>query len=283
MFFRKILDTLEFIKFSHTIFALPFALISMLVAAHGWPTLKILSLILLCMAAARTAAMAFNRLVDWSYDIQNPRTQGRSRLASKPTAIGLCLGSIAVFKLGCYGLNPLCLVLSPVAVLIIFFYSLTKRFTAFSHAFLGLALATAPLGAWAAVTGELYAPAPYCLAAAVLCWVFGFDLIYSTQDVAFDQQVGLFSFPARFGLPATFQLARALHFVTWLILIAFGGLVGLQAPYWISLTLVAGALVYEHILCRSGDVQKINQAFFQVNAAVSVILLLGVGAQTWNK
>jgi 4-hydroxybenzoate polyprenyltransferase len=135
------------------------------------------------------------------------------------------------------------------------------------------------MGAWAAVTGELWSPAPWCLAAAVLCWVFGFDLIYATQDVDFDRKVGLFSFPARYGLPATLQLARVLHGLTWLILLLFGLLAGLKLAYWISLALVAGALVYEHRLSRSGDLQKINVAFFQVNGAVSLLLLLGVSLQ----
>jgi 4-hydroxybenzoate polyprenyltransferase len=272
-------DALEFVKFSHTIFALPFALISMLVAARGIPSWKIVGLILLCMISARTAAMCFNRLVDWDYDVENPRTANRSKLARKPVAIGLCLVSIAIFKLSAFFLNPLCAVLSPVAVFLIFFYSFTKRFTALSHAFLGLALSAAPMGAWAAVTGELWSPAPWCLAAAVLCWVFGFDLIYATQDVDFDRKVGLFSFPARYGLPATLQLARVLHGLTWLILLLFGLLAGLKLAYWISLALVAGALVYEHRLSRSGDLQKINVAFFQVNGAVSLLLLLGVSLQ----
>jgi 4-hydroxybenzoate polyprenyltransferase len=278
---QKVSSFFQFIRFSHTIFALPFAFMAMWVAAGGWPSFKISLLIVVCMVSARTAAMCFNRLVDWSWDVANPRTQTRQKLASKPTAIGACVFSLGIFKFACWWLNPLCLLLSPVAVLLIFFYSFTKRFTWLSHAFLGLALAAAPVGAWAAVRGELYSPAPFCLAAAVLAWVWGFDLIYSTQDVAFDQQVGLFSFPARFGLNATFVLARILHLVAWLILGGFGLLTHQPEPYWICLMLVAGALVYEHRLCRTGDVQKINQAFFQMNALVSVLLLTGVGLGIW--
>jgi 4-hydroxybenzoate polyprenyltransferase len=273
--FRKILNTLEFIKFSHTVFALPFALMAMWVAAGGWPSWRTAGLIVLCMASARTAAMAFNRFIDWEYDVRNPRTQIRSTLATKATALWLCLGAIVVFKTACWFINPLCFWLSPVAAGIVLGYSLTKRFTAFSHAFLGLALAVAPMGAWAAVTGELRSPEPYVLAAAVWAWVFGFDLIYATQDVDFDREAGLFSFPARFGIPATLLLARVLHGMTWLILAGFGLLAGLGLSYWICLGLVAGALVVEHGLGGSGDLRKINAAFFQINALVGLLMLVG--------
>lgn len=280
---QRFFNTLEFIKFSHTIFALPFALISMLVAAHGFPSLRTFGLILLCMAAARTAAMAFNRWADWSFDLTNPRTARRSTLATRSTASGLCIFSLLIFFAGSMELNRLCGWLSPVAAVLILGYSLTKRFTSFSHAFLGLALSAAPMGAWAAVRGELYSPVPWCLAAAVWCWVFGFDLIYSTQDIEHDRQSRLFSFPSRFGIESALLLARLLHVLTWIILAAFGLLAALAAPYWISLAVVAGALVHEHRLCRTGRLDKINMAFFQMNALVGAALLAGVGLDVWMR
>jgi 4-hydroxybenzoate polyprenyltransferase len=278
---QRIANILEFIKFSHTVFALPFALISMLVASHGLPGLRTFLLILVCMASARTAAMAFNRWADWNFDLTNPRTVRRSKLASRPTAAALTIGSLLIFSAGAFTLNPLCGWLSPVAAVLILGYSLTKRFTAFTHAFLGLALAAAPMGAWAAVTGELYSPAPWCLAAAVWCWVFGFDLIYATQDIEHDRRSRLFSFPAQFGIAAALLMARVLHVVTWLILAVFGLLAALSVPYWISLAVVAGALLYEHRLCRTGELDKINVAFFQMNALVGAALLIGVSIALW--
>jgi 4-hydroxybenzoate polyprenyltransferase len=277
----RLRSTLEFIKFSHTLFALPFALISMLVAAGGLPHLRIFGWILVCLVSARTAAMAFNRYADWEYDIQNPRTAGRSKLASKGTALGLILFSLAVFVTATHFLNFLCFFLSPVAIVLILGYSLTKRFTAYSHAFLGLALAAAPMGAWAAVRGDLRMLAPWLLAAAVLCWVFGFDLIYATQDVEFDRANGLHSFPARYGVDRALVLARVLHGLAWLILIAFGLSTSRGMVYWWGLGGVALALAAEHWLSRSGDLQKINVAFFQINALVGALLLAGTGIDLW--
>ncbi len=169
----------------------------MLVAAHGVPSLRTLLLILWCLVAARTAAMAFNRWADWDYDVFNPRTKRRSTLGTRRGTMVLCGLALVAFVIGCAQLNFLCLVLCPVACAIILGYSLTKRFTAYSHAFLGLALAAAPMGAWAATTGSLATPIPWLLAAAVWCWVFGFDLIYATQDVEFDRQARLHSFRRR--------------------------------------------------------------------------------------
>jgi 4-hydroxybenzoate polyprenyltransferase len=279
--FGHVFGTLELIKFSHSVFALPFALSSMLVAAHGVPAFWTLFWILWCLVSARTAAMAFNRWADWDYDIFNPRTKRRSQLGTRGTIMALCLVALAAFVVGSAQLNFLCLVLCPVACLIILGYSLTKRFTDYSHAFLGLALAAAPMGAWAATTGTLVSPLPWLLAAAVWCWVFGFDLIYATQDVEFDRQAKLHSFPARYGVPAALRLARLLHFCTWLILLAFGWLALLSLPYWMAMGLVALALVLEHILCRSSDLARINVAFFQMNALVGLILVIGVGASVY--
>lgn len=280
---HRLANILEFIKFSHTIFALPFALISMLVAAHGLPSLRITLLILACMVCARTAAMAFNRWADWEIDKTNPRTARRSTLVSRSTAAALWILSTTLFVIASVSINSLCGWLSPLAVALVLGYSLTKRFTAFSHSFLGLALGAAPMGAWAAVRGELFSPAPWSLAVGVWLWVFGFDLIYATQDVEHDRQSGLFSFPARYGINAALALATGLHILAWIALAAFGWLAALTGPYWISLAIVAGALVYEHRLSRTGQLDKINLAFFQMNALVGAALLIGTAIDVWTR
>jgi 4-hydroxybenzoate polyprenyltransferase len=273
--------TLELIKFSHSVFALPFALSAMLVAAGGVPSLWTLLWILWCLVSARTAAMAFNRWADWDYDTFNPRTKRRSQLGTRTRTMNLCGVALIAFVIGCAQLNFLCLALCPVACLLMLGYSLTKRFTAYTHAVLGLALAAAPMGAWAATRGNLLSPLPWILAAAVWCWVFGFDLIYATQDVEFDLQARLHSYPARHGVPAALGLARLLHFATWLILLGFGCAAGLSLPYWIAMILVLGVLFVEHALCRTGDLARINVAFFQMNALVGLILIFGVGASVY--
>jgi 4-hydroxybenzoate polyprenyltransferase len=273
---RRFLQTLELIKFSHSVFALPFALSAMLVAAQGVPDLWTLFWILWCLVSARTAAMAFNRWADWDYDTFNPRTKRRSQLGTRQMTMVLCLIALAAFVFGCSQLNYLCLVLCPVACLIVLGYSLTKRFTSYSHAFLGLALATAPMGAWAATTGNLTSLLPWMLAIAVWYWVFGFDLIYATQDIDFDRQAKLHSFPARYGVKASLRLALILHSFTWLILIGFGWMAGLSLPYWIAMFLILICLIAEHILCRSNDLNRINAAFFEMNALVGLALVIGV-------
>jgi 4-hydroxybenzoate polyprenyltransferase len=278
---RALTGTLELIKFSHSVFALPFALTAMFVAASGVPSLWTLLWILWCLVSARTAAMAFNRWADWDHDQFNPRTRRRSQLGTRPMTMTLCLVALVAFVAGCFMLNWLCLALCPVACFLILGYSLTKRFTAYTHAFLGLALAAAPMGAWAAVRGELTSPLPWLLAAAVWCWVFGFDLIYATQDVEFDRQARLYSFPAQHGTEAALRLARILHLFTWLILLAFGWLAGLSLPYWVAMGLIFVALIFEHLLCRTGDLAKINIAFFQMNALVGLFLVLGVAASLY--
>jgi 4-hydroxybenzoate polyprenyltransferase len=265
----------EFVRFSHTIFALPFAMVSMLVAGHGRVPLRVLGWILVCMVAARTGAMCFNRLMDWEIDKENPRTAMRHTLLGKSSAWIVFALSIAVSIFAAWELNPLCFYLSPVMVVLITFYSLTKRFTAYSHFFLGLALSVAPMGAWAAVRGELWSITPYLLAGAVVCWVFGFDLIYSTLDAEFDRKKGLFSFPSRFGVPAALRLAKALHIAAALGFLAFGWMAGLGAAYWAASLLVVVALIWEHRIANPENPGSINAAFFNVNALVSMTLLLG--------
>ncbi len=270
-----IADALRFIRFSHTIFALPFALGSMAVAAGGFPGWRICALILLAMVCARTAAMVFNRLADWEIDRRNPRTAGRHRLLPKPAAIVL----LAVSSTGFVGttrfINPLCFWLSPMAIGIVFLYSLTKRFTHFSHFFLGLALSVAPVGAWLAVRGH-FDLAPLALALAVLLWVAGFDIIYATQDREFDRAEGLHSLVVKMGVARSLVVAAALHWLMLAGLAAFGWLAALGGVYFGSLALVAVALIFEQRSARSLDVRGINRAFFQSNAFVSVVFVAAV-------
>ena len=273
----------EFIKFSHTVFALPFALSSMAVAAGGMPSLRVFGWILFCMVAARTAAMSFNRLVDWEIDKENPRTARRHTLVRKSHAWLLLLIAAGLTIFGTWMLNRLCFVLSPAMLALILFYSVTKRFTTFPHFFLGLALSAAPMGAWAAVTSDLRSPTPYFLAAAVLCWSFGFDLIYSTMDVEFDRRKGLFSFPARYGIPAALRLARGLHAGAAAGFALFGWSAQLGAFYWSGFAIVLAVLFLEQKMARQPDTASINHAFFNANAVVSVALLLGVCLDLWAR
>jgi 4-hydroxybenzoate polyprenyltransferase len=270
---KAIRDALVFIRFSHTVFAMPFALGSMFVAARGFPSLGTFALIVLAMIFARTAAMCFNRLADWELDKRNPRTAGRHKLISRAGAIALLAASAVAFVLTTRFINPLCFALSPAALLIVFFYSLTKRFTSLSHFFLGLALAVSPVGAWLAVRGQFNLP-PLILAFAVLLWVAGFDLIYATQDVAFDKGVGLHSMVVRLGIARSLILAQILHGVMWCALVAFGISARLGGIYFAGLALIIGALIYEHRVARKPDVDAINRAFFNSNAFVGFVFVI---------
>ena len=272
---------LRLIRFSHTIFALPFALGALLVAADGRPTPRTLLLVLVCMVLARTAAMLFNRLSDWSLDQKNPRTATRHHLLQKPIAWTLLAVSAIGFLLASAAINRTTGLLGPVALLIIFFYSLTKRFTNTTHFFLGLALAVAPAGAWIAQTGGLDLP-PLVLGVGVICWVAGFDLIYATQDVDFDRQERLHSLVVKLGVPRSLQVAQWLHLVMFLALVAFGIIAKLGIIYHAAMPLVAAALFYEHRSARRLDLAAINRAFFQSNAFVSAIFLVAVAADRWR-
>jgi 4-hydroxybenzoate polyprenyltransferase len=264
---------LQFIRFSHTIFALPFALGAMFVAADGLPPLRVFLLIVLAMVFARTAAMAFNRIADWEIDRRNPRTEARHRLVSKRTAILGCIIASLLFVAVSAAINPLCLALSPVALGIVFFYSFTKRFTDAAQFFLGLALAVSPVGAWLAVTGTFAWP-PLVLALAVLLWVAGFDMIYATQDYEVDKREGLHSMVVRLGISGALTAATLLHTAALAGLIGFGIAAGLGRVYFFSLILIGATLVFEHLLARRGNLEAINRAFFQANAAVSAVFLL---------
>ena len=265
---------LRLIRFSHTIFALPFALGALIVAANGWPSLRILVLVVVCMVFARTAAMLFNRLVDWSLDQRNPRTASRHLLIPRSGAIVLLAVSSGGFLLAAAAINRLTLILAPVALALIFFYSLTKRFTSATHFFLGLALSIAPIGAWVAQTGRLD-PSPVILAAGVICWVAGFDLIYATQDYDFDRREGIRSLVVKLGIAQSLRLAQLLHLLTFAALIAFGVVAQLGLIYYWSMLLVAAALVYEH-KTQKLDLAGVNRAFFQTNAFVSAVFLVAV-------
>ena len=265
---------LQLIRFSHTIFALPFALGALIVAANGWPSLRILVLVVVCMVFARTAAMLFNRLIDWSLDQRNPRTASRHLLISKSGAIVLLAVSSGCFLVAAAAINRLTLILAPVALALIFFYSVTKRFTTATHFFLGLALAIAPIGAWIAQAGRIDL-APVVLAAGVICWVAGFDLIYATQDYDFDRREDIRSLVVKLGIARSLRLAQLLHLLAFVALIAFGMVAQLGRVYYWSMPLIGAALFLEH-RTEKLDLIGINRAFFQSNAFVSAVFLIAV-------
>lgn len=271
----------EFVRFSHTVFALPFALASMVLAArerHGWPGWRTFLLILAAMVCARTAAMGFNRIADRKFDALNPRTAGRHLPAGQITVSGawwVVSGAAAGFVVITWFINELCFVLSPVALVVVCFYSLTKRFTNFSHVFLGIALALAPLGAWLAVAGGFAWP-PVVLAVAVVFWLVGFDIIYATQDVEFDRAQGLRSLPARWGIERSLGFARVAHGLMAATLLGFGLISQMRMPYYIGLAVIFTCLVIEHWLARKQDVASLNAAFFRMNAAIGLVLLVSV-------
>jgi 4-hydroxybenzoate polyprenyltransferase len=269
---------LRLIRFSHTIFALPFALAALVVAANGRPSVRILLLVLACMVTARTAAMLFNRLVDWEIDQRNPRTATRHLLATRPVVLFFLVLSSALFVLSAANINRLTFAFSPLALAIIFLYSLTKHFTDATHFFLGFALGIAPVAAWIAQTGRVELPS-LVLAFGVICWVSGFDLIYATQDYDFDRREGLHSLVVRLGLPATLRVAQSLHLLMLIALIGFGLAAKLGIIYFVAMIPVAATLIYEHQSARAlNDVASINRAFFNSNAFVSAVFLAAVCA-----
>ncbi|MCI0443217.1 putative 4-hydroxybenzoate polyprenyltransferase [bacterium] len=278
MFLHKLRLTFRMIKIEHSVFALPFALISALVASHGLPSPHQLLWILVAMVAARSCAMAFNRVADRKFDSLNPRTQKwplAAGLLSLPFVIVFILMCAAIFIFAAYKLNPLAFVLSPVALLIIFGYSLTKRFTALSHWFIGLALAVAPAGAWIAIRGKLEGT-PLILSLAILFWTAGFDLIYSCQDAEFDRSNNLHSIPAKLGIKTALLIARICHTITVSLLIAFGIAAITGWLYYVGVAIVGVLLIYEHSLVNPRDLSRVNEAFFAVNGAVGVLLLIFV-------
>lgn len=274
----KIRTTLEMIKFEHTVFALPFAFLGAVLASRGLPGLTTSGLILLAMAGARSAAMAFNRLVDAEYDRQNPRTSRRAipqGLLSRAFVAGFTVLSAATFVFAAGMLNRLCLLLSLPALVIVLFYSFTKRFTALSHVVLGLSLSIAPAGGWIAVRGSLD-PGILVVCAVVVAWVSGFDILYSCQDAEFDSRMGLHSIPAKLGVPLSLRLSTLFHFFTVLGLIALW--IGFHLS-WLALggiIFLIALLVYEHAILSPRDLGRINTAFFTLNGVFSILLLLVV-------
>jgi 4-hydroxybenzoate polyprenyltransferase len=292
--FQQLRKWAEFIKFSHTVFALPFALASMAVAARddrGWPGWRVFLLILVAMVCARTCAMSFNRIVDRDFDKANPRTAMRHLPAGRislPSAWSLCLLSAAGLVAASYWINPVCFYLSPVALFLVCFYSLTKRFTDYTHVFLGVALALAPIGAWLAVKGNFSffppghgwqtlhysAVLPLLLAGAVVFWLVGFDIIYALQDYEFDQTHGLHSLVVRWGVKNALAASFLSHLIMWGALVAFGVFAGFRLAYWAGLIFILGCLVMEHWLARRRNLNWINHAFFRLNAVISVVFLI---------
>jgi 4-hydroxybenzoate polyprenyltransferase len=277
--------TLEMIKWEHSIFALPFALTGAVLAAGGWPRLSTLALIVLCMVSARTAAMAFNRLVDAELDAANPRTKMRAlpaNLLQRGFVAGFVLVSVAVFVAGSAMLNRFCLVLSPFTLLVLLGYSFAKRFTRWSHLILGLALGIAPSAAWIAVRGSLD-PRILMLTLAVLLWVSGFDVLYACQDYHHDSAVGLYSVPAAFGIRTSFWIARGLHGLMLITLVLVVFLFGLGPIAMAGIVVTAALLLYEHMIVSPSDLRRMNAAFFTLNGVISVLFFAFVAADVLHR
>jgi 4-hydroxybenzoate polyprenyltransferase len=275
-------DFLELIKFEHTIFALPFAYLGMLLAAGGWPTLAQFIWITVAMASARTLAMGFNRIADRWHDAHNPRTANRPLVTgsiSLHTAwTGILLAGV-VLIVAAWQLGPLPLWLLPGALVFLLGYSFTKRFTWLSHFVLGFTDGLAPMGAWAAVRGSLFTASDlpaWILLAVVTLWIGGFDLIYACQDVPYDQQDRLQSIPARFGIATALRLSAVCHVGTIVLLVWLGARIGLGWPYWVGMLVVAALMLWEHSLVRPDDLSRLDTAFFNINSYISVTLFLAI-------
>jgi 4-hydroxybenzoate polyprenyltransferase len=281
----RIRIVLEMIKFEHSVFALPFALVGALLAARvggGLPTWRQILWIVVAMVGARSAAMTMNRIADIEYDRRNPRTASRA-LPKGELSVGFAwvftVAASAVLVLAAWQLNPLALKLSPVALAILFFYSYTKRFTAWSHFVLGFCLGISPAAAWIAIRGSLDARM-LILCAAVTLWVGGFDVLYACQDVEFDKSAGLHSIPKKFGIPRALMVARMMHVAMVALLAWLAWSFQLPWPAWAGIAVVAALLAYEHSLVKPNDLSKMNAAFFAVNGYISLLFLLFWGAAT---
>ncbi|HEX8474950.1 MAG TPA: UbiA-like polyprenyltransferase [Pyrinomonadaceae bacterium] len=277
---RNLRTTLEMIKIEHTLFALPFALLGAVLAARGLPSVRQLLWITLAMVGARSAAMAFNRIADHRYDAANPRTRGRaipSGALSLKFAWAFTLAAAALFFVAAAMLNRLTLLLAPVALASVLFYSYTKRFTSLSHLVLGWCLAIAPTGAWIAVRGAIDSPVPLLLSLVVLLWTAGFDVLYACQDYDFDRRARLRSIPARVGIPRALWISRLLHAAAFAALVALYLTATPGAFALAGLAATGALLVYQHSLVRADDLTRLNAAFFTTNAFVSVILFITFG------
>jgi 4-hydroxybenzoate polyprenyltransferase len=282
----RIRIVLEMIKFEHSVFALPFALVGALLAARAaaaFPTWRQILWIVVAMVGARSAAMTMNRIADVEYDRRNPRTANRA-LPKGELSIGFAwtfaLVASAVLVLAAWQLNPLALKLSPAALAVLFFYSYTKRFTAWSHFVLGFCLGMSPAAAWIAIRGSLDWRM-LILCAVVTLWVGGFDVLYACQDVEFDKTAGLYSIPKKFGIARALRIARVMHVVMVALLVLLALSFHLAWPAWVGIAVVAALLAYEHSLVKPNDLSKMNAAFFTVNGYISLLFLLFWGAATF--
>jgi 4-hydroxybenzoate polyprenyltransferase len=270
----KIPVLLEMIKFKLTIFAMPFAFTGAFLAARGIPELRVFAWIVMAMIGARTSAMGFNRIIDWKFDAANPRTEKRA-IPSGEVRMGeawaMVLIAAALFFFSCYQLNELTLLLAPFALGLTFFYSLTKRFTSLCHLVLGVALAFAPLGGWAAVSGSL-AEYPFALSLGVLFWVAGFDTIYGCLDADYDRRAGLYSLPSRLGRRNAFRLAGLFHVLAFGLFTVTGFAMQLNYFYFIGLAVTAAALFYQHMIVSPTDLSRIHASFFSMNGLISITI-----------
>jgi 4-hydroxybenzoate polyprenyltransferase len=275
---RTLRHFLDAIKFEHTVFALPFAYVAMVLAAGGWPGARVVVWVTAAMAAARTLAMSVNRFADRFIDAANPRTAGRhlpTGLLRPWHMLLAALVSAALLALSAWMLNPLCFKLAPWAALFLIGYSYTKRFTWVSHWILGFTDGIAAAGGWIAVRG-VFEPPAFVLWFALTVWIAGFDLIYACQDVDFDRRARLHSFPARFGVGAALWCARICHLLTVAAFVTLGVMTGLGWLYWLGVAAVAALFVYEHSLVSPDDLSRLDIAFFNVNGYIAVILFAAV-------
>jgi 4-hydroxybenzoate polyprenyltransferase len=275
-FYARVRVFLEMIKFSHTIFALPFAFTGALLAARGLPTLPQVGWIVCAMVGARTAAMGLNRVIDAEIDARNPRTSGRAipaGLLGRGVVLIFIALSVLLLLIAARMLNPLCFYLSPIALGFILLYSYCKRFTALAHVVLGICLSGAPLGAWIAIRGEAGLPA-YLLACAVLLWVAGFDILYALQDLDFDRESGLHSIPSKLGVGGSLLTARVFHLASCACLIALYFAMHLGPLFLVGVVATCGMLLYEHWLLRGGNLECLDAAFFNMNGYISVTLFV---------
>jgi 4-hydroxybenzoate polyprenyltransferase len=271
---RKISVLLEMIKFKLTVFAMPFAFTGAFLAAGGIPELIIFFWITLAMIGARTSAMGFNRIIDWRFDAVNPRTEKRAIPSGEvdlKEAWAMVILAALLFFFSCYQLNRLTLLLSPLALGLTFFYSLTKRFTSLCHLVLGVALAFAPLGGWVAVRGSL-SEFPFALSLGVLFWVAGFDTIYGCLDVDYDRKAGLYSLPSRLGPKNAFRLAVVFHLLAFILFTITGMQMGLNYFYFLGLVITAAALFYQHLIVSPTDLSRIHASFFSMNGLISITI-----------
>jgi 4-hydroxybenzoate polyprenyltransferase len=276
----KIKIFLEMIKFSHTIFALPFALTGALLAAGGLPSLRQIFWIIMAMVGARTAAMAMNRLIDAEIDARNPRTAIRAipaGLISRGLTLCFIIAATALMLLAAQMLNPLCLKLAPIALFFLLLYSYCKRFTALAHVVLGICLAAAPIGAWVAIRGTIDPPA-LVLGAVVLFWVAGFDILYALQDLDFDRASGLHSIPVLLGVTGSIRTARIFHTIMIALLFTLYNFMHLGTFFLLGMLVAIAMLAYEHWLLRNGDLSKLDAAFFNMNGYISVTIVLFTAA-----